>query len=243
MHKQAIQWRQDLSQNAHHMKLSPVDLMYDIMATRERKAATIGEMSVQQTFEYYNEGIRYADSTEAVKYEFVDNAMTVYKRLIAPFPQARELVDSLECHIENPMDSIYKWAAIVKRASTPEYIIWCVHWIVDLFLSKGIFADQLSLRNLEGKAKGSGGKGIVDVVVMKKDLRDLLRGAWLEAMQWSVAQKTLIKDLTETIDSFRKLCGYMHNSRHRQVDFAMACNPCQQHRSVYTIARNPFVWR
>ena len=55
MHKQAIQWRQDLSQNAHHMKLSPVDLMYDIMATRERKAATIGEMSVQQTFEYYNE--------------------------------------------------------------------------------------------------------------------------------------------------------------------------------------------
>ena len=85
--------------------------MCDVNATVDRKAGATGLMgltSAAKVAAYYQEGVKFAEGSEAIWDEFVDCSLSVLKRLWC-IPRAAELIMQLEEHgVGNPMDSIYK---------------------------------------------------------------------------------------------------------------------------------------
>ena len=101
----------------------------------------------------------------------------------------------------NPMNSIYKYHAIVKEAGSPENIRWSFELLVDMYLSGGYTFDLLSLRSLEGKTRNSGGKGTIDLLCLKGILFGTLKGAWMAKQAWSSNQKEELQRVCESLST------------------------------------------
>ena len=107
-HRLTVQYREDMAQNFASLRYSAVQKMFDVKATVDRKAGTTGLMSAAKVAAYYQEGVKFAEGSEAISDEFVDCSLSVLKRLWC-IPRAAELIMQLEEHgVGNPMDSIYK---------------------------------------------------------------------------------------------------------------------------------------
>lgn len=89
--------------------------------------------------------------------------------------------------------------------------------MVDFWRSGALKSDQLAVRQLDGKQKGSNGKGLVDVLVYKRDLLRYILIEWMEPLSWSPSEKALLREACASIAGFRSKCGYIYNARHLKV--------------------------
>ena len=119
--------------------------------------------------------------------------------------------------VKNPLGSIYKLNKVVGKAGSQENITWAVELMYDLWMSGSLKDDQMALRHLEGKIKGSNGKGTVDLLILKKDLQSYILDHWMDKCAWSAAQKATIRDVCRSIVKFRESCGYVFNAGFKRV--------------------------
>ena len=217
-HRLSIQFREDISQAFTTMRFTAVQKMFDVQQLKERKEETTGAVSAERLAAYYAEGVRFADNSEKMTFEFIDCSLTVLNRLMS-LPRCAKLVLSLEDYgAGNPLDSIYKLHRIITRASTPEKIEWSLELMVDLWTAGALNTDQLSLRHLDGRGlKGADGKGLVDMLCFKRDVLLYVLGDFLDSRRFSPEQKQRLKEVCASIDVFRSKCGYMFNAKHRKA--------------------------
>ena len=112
--------------------------------------------------------INMAPSSEKVTTSFVDACFTVNARLLSN-EKLQLLCEDADSAGVTPLDSIYKYEAIVKRASSPQLIYWCVAGLLDLVKMKLASPGDISLRQLSGRGL-PGGKGILDTLIAKREL-------------------------------------------------------------------------
>lgn len=105
------------------------------------------------------------------------------------------------------------------KAGTPDRIVWTMELLVDFFISGAVKADQLGVRYLSGQITGSGGKGIVDLMCLKKDMLNYVVSTFMDAHPYTVQEKTMMREMTSDIDMFRSKCGYLYNVNFKKVSY------------------------
>ncbi len=213
LHRLSLQFREDLAQAYTTMRFSALQKMYDVQVVMERLKQTTG-CSAEKVAQYYKT-IRYAASSDPVTFEFVDCSLTVLKRLLNIPSCCTLLLELEELGLENPLDSIYKLHKVIIRGATRDNIEWSLHLMIDLWRSGALKTDQLSVRHLDGKCKGSDGKGIVELMCFKAAVLRHLMGEFMDTRTFTDAQKALLRGVcSHGITEFRRRCGYVHNRKH-----------------------------
>ena len=225
-HKMMLHQREDMAQNYQSMRLTAVQKMYDIIALKERKERTTGKLGAEKLQMYYEEGVKFAQSSEKLTHEFIDNALTVFNRLMC-IPRCKELVFQMEqLGLQNPLDSIYKLQKIVVKGGTPDRIEWAMEMIHDLHKSGGLKDDELALRKLEGKVKGCEGKGLIDELNYKRDILRYLMGDWLDSLSIPNDQKCTLRSVCSGVKNFREKCGYIYNAKFFKARTCVSYSMC-----------------
>jgi len=217
-HLMMVQFREDLSQNYATMRFSAVQKMFDVKSVMDRKAGSTGGVTVSDVAKYYQDGVRFAEGSDVITAEFVDCAMTVLRRLMAT-PRCSELIMSMEeLGAQSPLDSIYKLQKIVSRAQSPTKIEWCLELMIDFWRSGALASDQLSIRHIDGKAKGAGGKGVIDILMFKQECLSYLLGELMGSRPLFTSDaKQNLRGICRSIQHFRSKCGYVYNGKYRKA--------------------------
>ena len=86
--------------------------------------------------------------------------------------------------------------------------------MIDLLNSDGLSADAVSLRALEGNIAGSHGKGLVDVLIFKRDLLDHIIADQLSMLKWPAHLDVAgsIRGICTSVPQFRATNGWSFNA-------------------------------
>ena len=131
----------------------------DIWESKQLLDAQLGQsLGAQATAEHWHTHVGDSAGDEKLTASLVDAAFTVMKRFLATDAAAATYAIKMDSLGLNPIDSIYKWEGIIKRAPSKDYVGWCVTGIIDASRSGLIQPGELSVRQLTGKGL-AGGKG------------------------------------------------------------------------------------
>lgn len=111
--------------------------------------------------------------------------------------------------MKSPFDAVTKLQAIIARAKSPDNITWCFEALYDLYKT-GALPSGMSLRYLQGNQPGNQGKGFVEEVLYKRDVRDFLLDTWMRAKGGGVFTKedeSLIRAACVSFPAHRQRCG------------------------------------
>lgn len=173
--KQARQLREDIAQNYTALRLSALQAIYEVVHFRRRHEKLHGKANAKQIAEAYRHGIKFADTSEDVTDSFVDMAMTIDNRMLSNPEIAKTLMQSENDFMSHtPFNGVSKLQAIISKARSPEKILWAVQSIHDMCLND-MKGEQVSLRYLQGTQSGAGGKGLVDLLNLKYDIKEYIR--------------------------------------------------------------------
>ncbi|CAK0865292.1 unnamed protein product, partial [Prorocentrum cordatum] len=165
------------------------------------------EISAGELVELYNTKSKLADSQEEITFSFVDSALTVWSRALS-IPSVLHAVRQLdESHSHRSLfDSITKLQTIISKAKTEENIEYVFLALADAFIHKMIVT--LPLRELQGYGAGQMGKGVIDEVLFKRDVKQWMRQEWLTRLKAITnAEKDIIRDVTRDFATLREKCG------------------------------------
>ncbi|MCP4244388.1 MAG: hypothetical protein GY772_27905 [bacterium] len=214
----ATQFREDIVHNCATMRMTAVQRMFDVKATHDWKLSTTGKADTQTIANHYKR-IKFAAGSAVVSFEFVDCSLTVLRRLMS-LPRCGALVAELEeMGIDNPMDSIYKYHKLLVKAGAPEKVEWALELMVDLYKSGGLRKEAFAIRAITGTPR-TGNKGLVDLLVYKRDCLAFLVGEFLDARALPDKDKRALREACASIQVFRGKCGYVFNNKYRKVSRA-----------------------
>ena len=218
-HFSCLQDRQDAHANYKGLRLSTIQSIFDVAAFKERKERSSGKLSAADIAAAYMKHVTWAGNPEEAPCTtaYVDSALTVHKRMLS-MPAIRTVLLRAEEHdMPNFLDSIVKLQAIVSKASTDTDILWTVTLLLDFYYSNAIYLEQIGTRALQGKTHNSGGKGLVDLLVYKRECLKYLTTEWLDSLAFPSDIKATIRETCNTIEHFRAKCGYAYNVTYKKV--------------------------
>ncbi len=228
IHFAAYQIREDLGADFKAMRFSTLQKIFDVQnfVTRKTRGGQC-PLPAAEVAKIYSDNIRFSGASESVTDGFVDTALTVSSRLLS-IPAVREVLVSFDSEygLRNPFDSSTKLQVICSKASTPECITWTVLLLADFIKSGALHVDQLALRTLSGAGSGLGGKGMVDLLVMKKDILAHLLNFTMDTLHFPMPVKAAIRTTCTTIDQFRERCGYRYNEKYKAANRGWTAGFC-----------------
>jgi hypothetical protein len=218
-HFSCLQDRQDAHANYKGLRLSTIQVIFDVAAFKARKERASGKQSASDVAVAYMNHVTWAgapDETPCTP-NYVDSALTVHKRMLT-VPAIRAILLNADEHdMPNPLDSIVKLQAIASKADTETNILWTVTLLLDFYYSKAIYLEQIGTRALQGKTHNSGGKGLVDLLVYKHELLKYLMADWLDSLAFPADIKATLRETCQSLEHFRAKCGYAYNVAYKKV--------------------------
>ena len=169
----AVNEREQVAESYEAVYWTTFQRIFAIHRYRLSHEAVNGSTSSKAVAEAYNAKITLARRSEPVTPHFVDSANTIIARAFN-MPDVQQLVqecDMLYGH-RSPFDSISKLQGIISKSGTPELIRWVVNCIADLYKSNQIKPGNLGHAELTGYGKG--GKGLVDVLILKYQIKEYM---------------------------------------------------------------------
>ncbi len=208
VHWKALQVRENIGQDFATMRRSSLQRIFELVSFKARMEAQTGvSMGAAAIAEAYKSNVKLAETSEELTDAFIDGAIRVHK-LMFTIPAVRSVLlhaDNLH-GVKSPWDSVHKLDKIARRAKGPEALTWVVRGL-DFFWETGALRDGFGIRAIEGKGPGQYGKGLVDLMLYKRTLRDSLVGGMLESQQWSAGIKAAMRSVCENHEVFREKCG------------------------------------
>ncbi|CAK0825748.1 unnamed protein product [Prorocentrum cordatum] len=192
--------------------------IFEIVAFRQRmikelggkdngeKEKSISPKVVTDLFNKYaesDEGLKSAQSNEQVNEEFVRSAIAVYERILR-ISQAAATVLWFEhtYGMSSPLDSVFKLHRIAKRIRTDD-VPWVFAQMRDMLESKRMGPKDFPDTALAGTAAG-GGRGLVDLYVLKNDMRVFLIGSEGQRLGVATSSLTEMQRLFSTFEIYRE---------------------------------------
>ena len=107
----------------------------------------------------------------------------------------------------NPLEGLTKLQWIINRAKTPENITLVCEHVLDLRLS-GFLPVPPSVSDFSGARQGAGGKGMVEVILMKWELSRHLLFKWSKSLPFEADVIVQMRKTFASIESYRATVGY-----------------------------------
>ena len=209
-----LQLRNDPGIQFETVRATALNMVLDVNTFQNRHVG--GKLTAKRLAECYKR-LTTAERSEKITESFCDMALTVYNRLVLKSPQTFELLLSLDEDegVNNPLDSVSKLQAVVIKTGSKEGLEWFMPIFVDFFKVGLITPDDCSLRSLEGVSKTAVKKGLIDVMMAKRDIRDYLF-QWGHEQHIDSAILNNVKECAASINVFRRRCGYLGGARNKQ---------------------------
>jgi hypothetical protein len=142
-----------------------------------------------------------------ISHEFVKKCVTVHDDLFAN-KKVANLIEAAEAKwgLQSPFNSVTKLYWISVRTKSKVVLVWALEGILDLVKAGLMDASDLSVRLIKGE--GSGGKGIIDLMTVKMEMRDHLFSNVLEGLAIRSEVKQKIRDAYSNHSTFRQHMGF-----------------------------------
>lgn len=206
-----VNQREDIGSKYENLYRTPVQRAYEITSFRRRRELERGQkVSVAELVSLWNQHVKMSNMADSkVDKNYIDVCCVVSDRLLSCAP-IREVI--LECEElfqrRTPFDSIFKLEIIARRTSKAESrALWLVTGLKDLVQNADYSGGELSVRALSGK--GQGGRGLVDLLLYKLDLKEFLLTEWLEKLEGpSAGAKKLLREVMTSHKAYRLHFGF-----------------------------------
>eukprot|EP00959_Pyramimonas_sp_CCMP1952_P132211 2764284-Pyramimonas_sp.AAC.1 len=114
---------------------------------------------------------------------------------------------------------------MISKARSDDNIEWVFTIVADYFEAELITHDTLSLRNLQGKAPNSNGKGIVDLFVFKKTMLAYFLDTLMPGKAIPAGCKAKIREVVSSAKAFRQHMGYPKATWHPDLSWKAGWPP------------------
>lgn len=170
----SINLRETICQLAATVQRRPYQRIQELISIRMSRNFPTPEALAK----LYEQHVAFSSSSEKVTLSFVRAALVVWDKLLC-----HDVLRSMIVHVEetlagrSPFDSVYKMEAIITKAKDIGKISWCVAALADMVQDHLCGPGELSVRNLTGK--GIGNRGVLDLLLYKKDAVEFLLKSWV----------------------------------------------------------------
>lgn len=218
-HFMALQYRENLVANYAGMRYSTIMKIFDLESFMDRKARTTGRLTSAACAAMYRESLTLSAASEEITDSFVDMALTISQRLLSHQSIRQALIEAdQEFSTRNPLDSTTKLQTIINKAGKDTAKLeWCVLLLLDLHASGALRYDQIGLRALQGGGTKNGGKGLLDLLLFKRELLQYMVNGFCDALKFPPAIKVKIRETCTSISQYRASCGYSYNPAYKPV--------------------------
>ncbi|CAK0790647.1 unnamed protein product, partial [Prorocentrum cordatum] len=139
---------------------------------------TTGRLTNKDLAKLFEDQATYATGSEKFTETFIKAASTVWERLLTP-PGPRAVLMALDdaYGLANPLNSVYVMEAFAQKTKNGVMLLWTLHGVQDCLDCTLTTPGELNNRALTGK--NAGGKGLIDLLMFKKECGDFLI-QWME---------------------------------------------------------------
>jgi hypothetical protein len=148
----------------------------------------------------------FKDDDDGISFEYVKKCVAVYDDMLS-HPKVAALIEEAERNfgMGSPFNSVTKLYHMALKAKGKTTLLWAINGIIDMVNSKQMDARELSVRTIQGSGKG--GKGIIDMMAMKLDMKVHLLET-LQKLRIRDPVKTKITEIFASHESYRNAMGY-----------------------------------
>lgn len=113
---------------------------------------------------------------------------------------------------KTPWDSVYKLEHLARKAGrqqsslTAARTLWLIDLVNDLCYNRMVATGELSVANLTGK--GRGGKGLLDLLLLKRDILEHLLHEKIEVLGLPASAKLAIRNSMSSVAAYRRAFGH-----------------------------------
>lgn len=203
----AHRWREQLDQKYRTLHHTVYQKMMGVVFMIKRLKKVRASVTTPSIVKLYDEKVGTAEGADKISGDFIDTALTFFERVLS-IPSVADLMQLADNDVKNPFDGSTKIQAIISKASSRENIAWTFHAIWDLHKGGFLQGEGVPLRSLQGRVPGSGGKGLVDLLVFKLQLLRHLLDHLIDPFKWSTAVKATLRTVLSSHTSYREHVGY-----------------------------------
>ena len=162
--------RQDVVKKFETLARTAFQWIFEATSFRQRKVKLLGERQVPyaKVAALYNEEVATTEKQDPITEDFVKACHNVSKQIRCPNVHAILMWFEETYGQYSPFDSVWKLHAIQKKVSDPN-VVFVLGALKDKLFSKKATRQDFPLRVLTGR---SGGKGLLDLLLLKREVRD-----------------------------------------------------------------------
>ncbi len=208
---EAAQIREHVVVDYDSLAFTAKQMVYCIVGFKTQIEQKGGKQSDADIADRWNKNVSMAPSSETVTKTLVKNASDVFKKVLSD-QATTAIIDAAEdAHgRRSPFNSIEKLYWISAKTSTTAEMKWALASISDFVANNMIGVSELSTRHLKGD--GSGGRSIIELLILKFHLRRVLLTEILEEKKLPITVKATLRESLSSHDSYRKHFGYADTS-------------------------------
>ncbi len=178
----------------------------DIWLFRKRKESILNKsLSTSEVAKLYKESMPDTENDDEPRSDevVIQKACLVYEKILSNNTISKVITWSEEIHgAGSPFNSIGKLVEIQAKLKRPASIEFFFTSMQVALMQEQMEVGDLSLKKLRG---GSGKIGLLDVVAMKKGMKDFLMGRWIDLQHHiSPEHKTILRKIFDTAGSYTK---------------------------------------
>ena len=173
MFKDICQSREDIGKKWENIRCSNLMRSYEVMDLKVQLEPVKGKLKPPQVAALYGE-IKLASTSEAVSATFVEVSVMLHGGPMKN-PDVRDVCFKFDARgLQNPMDSVHKIREVVIACNkNDDDMSWAFPMLYDWWLLTDA-VEPIPLRALKGTVPGHGGKSLVDLLLLKRNIRDKL---------------------------------------------------------------------
>lgn len=193
--------REQAVQHGLVVQMSLRQRIFDVAGFKLAKEKATGQdFSAEKVAKLYAQHLKLASNSEAISNSFVEDALAIHKRVLSldPCQKCLEWADR-ELLNNNPWKSIYSLKAMLDRASTADNVIWAMQGLLDGFRVGFLDSSTFAVNRIKDPRAS-----YVEVLKMKRDLKNHLLDEWLEnTLELDAKWKATLRGVFGAFDSVR----------------------------------------
>ena len=209
----SMQHREDIATDYEVFRCTPLMRVLNFGSHKLRTEAKHGKLSADEHLKRYKTHLQLSERSEKLSANWVDQACTFLNRMYIIPQVAKLLLEAEELPSgTNPLEGTSKLQAVIQRARTPDKILRVVETIMDARKS-GVLKTVPALSLFLGQQPGSGGKGLVEVILFKWDVAHYILHEWAQSQPLPAEVLITLKTIFASVSSYRTQCGYPGDKR------------------------------
>jgi hypothetical protein len=198
------------------MARTAVQRVFELVAFKSKVERTSGKISNSELSRRYKTNLQLAKDSEDITENYVDNAMQVFRGVLG-VPMVVSLIsqaDEIHGH-KSPFNSVLKLYLIAKKVrewivGTPLQYNTSLQWTFTTILDwiKAGFIERTDIGTRLIKGEGSGGRGIIDLIMLKYRMQLFLTTTFLADRKLPLIVKQKVVEVFQSHQSYRSFCGF-----------------------------------